>query len=133
MSAVITTIQLRDIMMQYYSSEDSQEHWHGFLLSAVTLGTHRELVESLRDMSAAEVLVAVNHRDGRGYTAIVWAALLGHRDDVELLLQSGADKDACSFSGLSALQGAAEKVFRLDCVPQLFALMLEPRAMLTYV
>lgn len=94
--------------MQYYSSSDSDDP--EALLSAVMHGSHNDLANAILAVTPKALHASVNGKDLHGYTAMMWAALLGHCDDVLLLLESGADTEVMSSGGLSALQGAAEKV-----------------------
>lgn len=71
---------------------------------------HGKFREARRVLDGAPDLASIaNSRCEYGYTPIIWAALMGSLDIVELLLESLADLEACSDGGVTALVGAAEK------------------------
>jgi hypothetical protein len=64
------------------------------------------------NLASAQLLVergaALDARDGMGRTPLMWAAQMGHREVVELLLAHGADANVVeTFSGTTALMQAA--------------------------
>ena len=91
------------------------------VVHAVHRGSHKELYTIITDLPPRLSLHYINQTDDNGYTALIWACLLGHFDDTALLLEHGAITNVTSLSGLTALHAAAEKGYidivtlLLDC------------------
>ena len=49
-----------------------------------------------------ELVELINAEDRKGQSALMWAAVEGHREAVDLLLAAGADREATLRSGFNA-------------------------------
>ncbi|KAI8116792.1 Histone-lysine N-methyltransferase EHMT1 [Lucilia cuprina] len=64
----------------------------------------------------SQFLSFINAQDDGGWTAMVWAAELGHTDIVSLLLQQGADPNICDNDNNTVLHWAALQNHDLDTI-----------------
>ncbi len=78
------------------------------LMMAVESEWHTERLDIVELLLAAPG-IGVNAKNHRGDTALMWAALNGHTDIVELLLAAGADVNAQNNDGTTALMMAERR------------------------